>query len=522
MASKFKPRACVVGAGISGLVAAKVLTADGFDVTVFERHHELGGVWASDHTYPGLRANNPKSTYAFSDYPYPPEADTFPTAEQVRAYLSSYADCFGLHSMIRLNTAVREVRSKSPALGGRFSVALQEAGKPVDEHTFDFVVVCNGTFSEPLMPEVSGAASFAGTIVHSSAAANPSLFDGKDVVVLGAGKSALDCACWAAQHARSATLIFRRPHWTIPRYLFGLARVDYLCMTRLFEAFLRYHRQSPAEKFLHQRGRLLVRLWWRILTALLRHDVGMPPEMTPGTSLVAGFGNSGVGKEFYRFLKQGKVTARQAELLRLTGDEAELSTGERIRADVLIAATGWKPSVNVLAPDLRKLVQRDGKYHLYRQVLPPQERHLGFIGYASSTASQLTSEISAHWLSQCFRQEMALPDTMAMNKEILRVQDWIAEALPERPQGQYIGPHLGHYLDELMQDMGLSATRVSNLLSKYFAPIAAAHYRNVTSERRRARESAKSEKVDDCSRYEAPRKNRRNSPLHKSDYMRGS
>ena len=39
-------RVCVIGAGIAGLVTAKVLLEDGFDVSVFEKEATLGGVWA--------------------------------------------------------------------------------------------------------------------------------------------------------------------------------------------------------------------------------------------------------------------------------------------------------------------------------------------------------------------------------------------------------------------------------------------------------------------------------------------
>ena len=47
---------CVIGAGLSGLVTAKVLKHDGFDVTVFEKAPTIGGVWAPSRAYPGLRA----------------------------------------------------------------------------------------------------------------------------------------------------------------------------------------------------------------------------------------------------------------------------------------------------------------------------------------------------------------------------------------------------------------------------------------------------------------------------------
>jgi len=89
-------RACVIGAGISGLVTAKVLLADGFHVELFEKQSDLGGTWHPDRTYPGLRTNDPGAVYCFSDVPYPDTADAFPTAEQVREYLHDYADRFGL------------------------------------------------------------------------------------------------------------------------------------------------------------------------------------------------------------------------------------------------------------------------------------------------------------------------------------------------------------------------------------------------------------------------------------------
>ncbi len=54
-----KPKVCVVGAGMAGLISAKTLLESGFDVTVFESRETLGGVWSPDAPYysvttPGL------------------------------------------------------------------------------------------------------------------------------------------------------------------------------------------------------------------------------------------------------------------------------------------------------------------------------------------------------------------------------------------------------------------------------------------------------------------------------------
>ncbi|MFN8492461.1 MAG: NAD(P)/FAD-dependent oxidoreductase [Caldilineaceae bacterium] len=249
-------RVGVIGAGIAGLVTAKVLKADGFVVTLFEKQAELGGVWTTAHTYPGLRANNPRETYAFADFPYPPTADEYPTAEQVRAYLNAYADHFGVRPLIRFATEVVSVAKAGEA----FIVVVRPVNGDAETLSFDFVVVCNGVFSEPALPPIAGQEHFAGPLLHSSQLTDPALVAGRRVVVVGAGKSALDCATWAAHHGERCTLVFRTPHWMAPRYFFGRIRADRFFMTRVTELF-RYHHRRGIEAIHHGPAKPLVRRW---------------------------------------------------------------------------------------------------------------------------------------------------------------------------------------------------------------------------------------------------------------------
>jgi dimethylaniline monooxygenase (N-oxide forming) len=57
----------IVGAGASGLVCAKVLLDDGFDVTLFDRQRELGGIWCAEFAYADLHTQQPGGTIEFSD-----------------------------------------------------------------------------------------------------------------------------------------------------------------------------------------------------------------------------------------------------------------------------------------------------------------------------------------------------------------------------------------------------------------------------------------------------------------------
>ena len=57
----------IIGAGAAGLVAAKTLIDDGFNVRLFERHQELGGTWSREMAYFDLHAQQPGGTMEFSD-----------------------------------------------------------------------------------------------------------------------------------------------------------------------------------------------------------------------------------------------------------------------------------------------------------------------------------------------------------------------------------------------------------------------------------------------------------------------
>jgi dimethylaniline monooxygenase (N-oxide forming) len=492
----FRGSVCVVGAGIAGLVTARVLQEDGFAVTVFDRAPEIGGVWASGRTYPGLRANNPRETYAFSDFPYPAAADEFPTAAQIREYLTAYVARFGLRPLLRLSTDVTSIGYRSGQGEGvrPFRVTVRPRGEAgaTERLDFDFVAVCNGVFSKPSVPDIEGRAWFSGSVLHSSEFLDPAVVRGRRVVVIGAGKSALDCATAAAEHGASCTLVFRTPHWMVPRYFPGGVRVDRLFVTRLAEMlFPQYHRPTQLEARLHRTGAPVLRLWWRLQTRLVPLLCGMPAVMLPATPLPGGLESSGVGTEFYDALRRGGIRAVRAGVAAFAGaDTIRLDTEAEVAADVVILATGWRQDLDFLDPELRGMVRPGRHFRLYRHILPPAEPRLGFIGYASSTACPLVSELAAHWLAHCFRGDLVLPRREDMDHEIDRVLEWLADVFPGRADGYFIGPYIAHYADELLGDLGILTRRAGSALSEYLAPVWSTRYAGVAEERRHLTVSA--------------------------------
>lgn len=232
-------KVAVIGAGAGGLIAADVLKGEGFDVIIFERELNVGGVWKykepnegslSTPMYKSLRTNLPKQIMAYSyDTPFPDADRSFLTHQNVQSYLEDYAEKNSILSLIRFGRSVVSITSES---GGRDNLINSEDGiadvlnLPSFQQTwkiqtsptitlphsasddqcsqnsdkvdyFDAVVVCNGHYNIPLTPLMSQSNTFGkfqGEVMHSIDYDGPDAFKGKSVVVVGGKSSGTDLA----------------------------------------------------------------------------------------------------------------------------------------------------------------------------------------------------------------------------------------------------------------------------------------------------------------------------------------
>ena len=209
-----KLRVCIIGAGLSGLCAAKHLKQKGFsNITVYESTSRLGGVWNfhPDPSHPGalyknLTTNLPHQLMQFPDFPFPnaPSIDTYPHHSVVLDYLRAYHDHFDLapyiryhHKVIKLIPPSLASPSAPPQSLPQWTVYVEDTqSKVTHQETFDSVIVCNGHYTKPHIPDFIGLRRFQKPIVHSQSYREPSreLFEHKCVVVVGYRSSGIDIA----------------------------------------------------------------------------------------------------------------------------------------------------------------------------------------------------------------------------------------------------------------------------------------------------------------------------------------
>lgn len=489
------PRVGIIGAGISGLVAAKTLLEEGFEVTVFETEDEVGGVWARARRYPGVTTQNPRDTYAFSDFPMPRTYPEFPSGEQVQAYLAAYADQFGVTPHVRFRTAVEHAAPRGEGWTVRSRSLDDDASRT---ETFDFLTVCNGTFSAPSIPEVPGAEAFragGGTILHSTGFNSVEQVRGRSVVVVGFGKSACDAAVAALPAASQTSIVYRHTTWKMPKKFAGLVPLKYILTTRFSEMLFRDRELRGAEKVIHSVGRPAVWLFWRGVEAMLRATYRLGAcGMDPGGRIdqMVNCQLSLATDGFYEAVRGGRIHAHRSGVRALHAGAVELENGERVQADVVVFATGFRQEVPFLDASVRETVQdRAGVFHLYRNLMHPDVPRLAFVGYNGSLYSQLTSEIGARWAARWFMGELPLPPREAVLGQVRARWEWVQQNRPHGTAGgTCIVPFTLHYVDDLLRDMGArTVRRPLNRLREVMMPFDPSVYADLKAEldRNRAR-----------------------------------
>lgn len=128
-------RVAIIGAGVSGLAAAKHLARH--NPTVFEASDSVGGVWRSC-SYETTKLQSTRVDYEFSDFPWPNRDDTtFPSYVEILEYLESYAKHFDLLKFMKFGYKVIEVRftgdGETPQVADHGAYGNLLPGKPVWE-----------------------------------------------------------------------------------------------------------------------------------------------------------------------------------------------------------------------------------------------------------------------------------------------------------------------------------------------------------------------------------------------------
>jgi dimethylaniline monooxygenase (N-oxide forming) len=468
----------IIGAGLSGIVTAKTCLEYGYSVKMFEKDPELGGVWATSRRYAGVTTQNTKDTYAFSDFPMPKHFPEWPSGEEVQSYLLAYAKKFNVFPLIRFSHEITHIDYQND----HWLITGKNGEAPFLERC-DFIIICNGTFSDPHIPPTSGMDAFVnagGEILHSTQFHHADISRNKRTIVVGYSKSASDVVTAAAETAKTAHLVYREAKWKIPRFIKGV-NMKYILLNRLGEAVIKPDHHNRMERFVHRIGvpkRMLAFMEKHITREQMLDELGLVPS--------CGIKEQAFGEitletpQFFEKVKKGEIITKCGEIAGFEGRKVILTSGEQIEADLVVYATGFRQTIPFLpAHFMEKLLDNQGNYLLYHHILPAGIPALAFVGYNSSIQSPISSEFAALWIGEYLKGRIVPPT----DAEILQEgTDWIRWRSNFRQNSSNRGlstmPGTIHHVDMLLKDMNASLPLIS-LIPDWLLTINPASYKKV-------------------------------------------
>jgi cation diffusion facilitator CzcD-associated flavoprotein CzcO len=342
----------IVGAGISGVGSAYHLTKQLPDTTfvVLEEQESYGGTWWT-HKYPGIRSDSDLHTFGYSFKPWtgPPIA----TAAEIRAYMGEVIDENDLAKHIRYRHRINAANWSSETKLWTIEAVNQDSGEALT-FTANFLWMCQGYYrhSEGYTPEWNGMEDYKGTIIHPQRWPEDLDTERKRIVVIGSGATAATLIPSIAGKCEHVTMLQRSPTY----FRTGRNAIELAETLRQLQVKEEWIHEIVRRKILFDQDTFTRRSFTEPevvkqellggLRAVLGPDYDIEKHFTPSyrpwRQRIAFVPDA----DLFLAIKSGKASVVTDEIDRFTGEGILLKSGETLKADIIVTATGF--NLNVL------------------------------------------------------------------------------------------------------------------------------------------------------------------------------
>ncbi|MED5390032.1 MAG: NAD(P)-binding domain-containing protein [Pseudomonadota bacterium] len=343
----------VIGAGPMGLATARNLDKYDIPFVGFDLNTDVGGLWDIDNPhstmYQSAHLISSRGMTEFREFPMPDGVATYPHHSEMKRYFQSYARHFDLYRHYEFATRVVRVERE----GEGWQVTTECEGE-TRRRDFEGVLIANGTLHTPNLLSLPG--KFEGELMHSCEYREPSVFDGKRVLIVGCGNSACDIAVDAVHRATQVDLSVRRGYYFLPKFIGGRPT------------------DSIGGKITLPRA-----LKQRLDAMLVRLIVGKPSDYgLPDPAYKMYESHPVINSLVLHHLGHGDITPH-GDIVGVVGKTVTFADGQSRVYDLILMATGYKLDYPFIDPSELNWHNSDAP-QLYLNVFHPQYRNLFMMG----------------------------------------------------------------------------------------------------------------------------------------------
>jgi cation diffusion facilitator CzcD-associated flavoprotein CzcO len=418
-----KGTVAIIGAGISGLAAARYLQSQSFSPSLFESHDDLGGQWnrrnGNSGVWPEMRTNTARFVTKLSDVQYPDRVAMFPRNGEVLAMINAFADMHDLRRLINFGSTVEKLTAD---LDGGYSLTWTKNARGQTAH-FDKVVVASGRFNKPEVPDISGLDGFAGDrgVVHAFHYKQPESYRGKRVVVGGSSISALEIASDLSMIGTERVyLAQRRQRYVMPKMIAGTP-LEYFAFTRAGGLAVE---TTPKAEMLALTKEFLLKFGGDPA----RYGAPAPhPDMEK-----AGVTGS---QHFLNLVAEDRIDVRPW-ISNVAGKTVYFADGTSVEADAIILGTGFDLNLPFLSEKLARTVNYTGKgLHLSNFTFHPDLPNLAFMGlWAQLGPYPVVLEQQARYIAYAWSGAIQAPT-------LSELRQGVADCIGKNHHGDYRQQH---------------------------------------------------------------------------------
>lgn len=399
----------IVGAGISGISAAWHLQQQrpGMKYAILERRDKLGGTWDL-FKYPGIRSDSDMYTLGFHFKPWATD-QMIADGPSIWNYLNEAVTENGIDKHIRYGQKV--VAANWSDEDRRWELTIDRGGEEVQLNA-GFLWACSGyyNYDEGFSPEFPGAADFAGTIVHPQHWPEDLDYQGKKIVVIGSGATAITLIpALIDSGAGHVTMLQRTPTYigSLPDKDPFAARAYRLLPEKTAYTAVRW-KAILAATAQYQLARALPNVFRKALRTMAErrlpegfdYDRHFAPDYKPWDQRVCLAPNG----DIFKAIRKGKADVVTDTIERFTADGILLTSGETLDADIIVTATGLNVQFFGGAKVLRNGVPQDlADSVAYKGMMLSNVPNMAFtFGYTNASwtlKADLTSEYVSRLLS---------------------------------------------------------------------------------------------------------------------------